>query len=170
MKKVVSNSKTKTIRKLAKDDNLIKKQLSTKSKSRSTLMKMKKDERKRVNFKKKKIISKRDFLMEILKEYNLSKDIASFEKSVKKLFNERDYNLGKKSNFRFLFSKIFTKAYLKSKLTYDYTPKDLKFIKEIINKTMPSNASRQQTKRERTFAGSRIKDNCLKIASRLIGL
>jgi hypothetical protein len=87
--------------------------------------------------KQQKKISKKDFLFEILQEYNLSKDVDTFEKNVKRLVSHVEAKSQKAHEFKTLFSKCLTKAYIKSKLTYEFTPKDLKFIKEIINKALP---------------------------------
>ena len=156
------NTKVKVVENKRK---CFKKQLSSKPKSSHILVKIKKTQKKKYTIKKKKI-SKRDFLIEIIKEYNLSKDVKTFEKRVKKLFNDTEDYLGKQSNFRFLFSKILTKAYIKSKLTYDFKPKDLEFIKQIINKINPCHAT-TESKNEATI--EQIRESNLKIVSRLIG-
>ena len=104
--------------------------------------------------------TKRDFLIEILKEYNLSKNIERFEKSVKQLMRDKEFQKGE--SFKTIFSKILTKAYIKSKLTYDFTPKDLKFIKDIINKVSPS----KDTIRKKEDVKTLHQTNNLKLVSR----
>ena len=137
MKTSSTNKRTKN-----SNDSITKKRIKPIKKRASSQLKSK---RKQPILKtKKKVASiqkckktKRDYLIEILKEYNLSKDLEVFEKSLKELVNEKHFQKGQ--SFKTLFSKILTKAYIKSKITYDFTPKDLKFIKDIINKVSPSN-------------------------------
>jgi hypothetical protein len=127
------NKKTKQIN-TKKQIKSIKKRVSSKLKSVKKQIKV--NVKQTITLKKPSKKTKRDFLIEILKEYNLSKDIERFEKSVKQLMKDKDFQKGE--SFKTILSKILTKAYIRSKLTYDFTPKDLKFIKDIINKVSPS--------------------------------
>lgn len=81
-------------------------------------------------------LSRKNSIIEIIKEYNLSKNEEVFEAKVKKIAVSLRKNKCLAENFKDEFSQFLTKAYVKSKQTCEFTQKDLKFIKRIINKVL----------------------------------